>query len=39
MSAPDWGELAELALKHVVASGAEYGDIRILDSRNPNHQR
>ncbi|HZI51340.1 MAG TPA: DNA gyrase modulator, partial [Terriglobia bacterium] len=25
-------ELAELALKRVVASGAEYGDIRILDS-------
>ena len=25
-------ELAELALKRVVASGAEYGDIRFLDS-------
>ena len=25
-------ELAELALKRVVASGAEYGDIRLLDS-------
>ena len=32
MSAPSWDELAELALKRVVASGAEYGDIRTLDS-------
>ena len=29
---PHQDELAELALKRVVASGAEYGDIRILDS-------
>ena len=32
MSAPSWDELAELALKRVVASGAEYGDVRFLDS-------
>src|SRR5206468_8976706 len=32
MSAPNWDELAELTLKRVVASGAEYGDIRLLDS-------
>ena len=32
MSTLDWNELAELALKRVVASGAEYGDIRLLDS-------
>ena len=25
-------QLAELALKRVVASGAEYGDIRLVDS-------
>jgi Predicted Zn-dependent proteases and their inactivated homologs len=30
---PHFDELAELALKCVVASGAEYGDIRLLDSR------
>src|SRR3982074_900801 len=29
---PHQDELAELALKRVVASGAEYGDIRLLDS-------
>ena len=27
-----WDELAELALKRVAASGAEYGDIRFLES-------
>jgi len=32
MSQLNWNELAELALKRVVASGAEYGDIRLLDS-------
>ncbi len=32
MSTPDWNELAELALKRTRAAGAEYGDIRILDS-------
>ncbi len=32
MSRTDWNELAELALKHIRAAGAEYGDIRILDS-------
>ena len=32
MSTPDWAELAELALKSIAASGAEYGDIRILHS-------
>ncbi len=32
MSVPNWNELAELALKRVRAAGAEYGDIRILDS-------
>ncbi|MGQ0694459.1 MAG: TldD/PmbA family protein [Nitrospiraceae bacterium] len=32
MSTPDWAELAELALKNIAASGAEYGDIRILHS-------
>ena len=32
MSTPDWNELAELALKRIRAAGAEYGDIRILDS-------
>jgi TldD protein len=32
MSLLDWNELAELALKRVVASGAEYGDVRLLDS-------
>jgi TldD protein len=34
MSAPIWDEVAELALKRVIASGAEYGDIRLLDSTN-----
>ena len=29
---PQQDELAELALKRVLASGAEYGDIRLLDS-------
>ena len=29
---PHQDELAELALKRVVASGADYGDIRLLDS-------
>jgi TldD protein len=32
MSTPDWNELAELALKRVRAAGAEYGDIRVIDS-------
>lgn len=32
MSAPTWDEFAELALKRVIASGAEYGDVRILHS-------
>lgn len=32
MSTPSWDELAELALKRLAASGAEYGDIRIQDS-------
>jgi TldD protein len=32
MSGPTWDEFAELALKRVTASGAEYGDIRILHS-------
>jgi len=32
MSTSDWNELAELALKRIRAAGAEYGDIRILDS-------
>jgi TldD protein len=29
-----WDELADLAIKHVTASGAEYGDIRLLCSTN-----
>ena len=32
MPHPAWDEYAELALKRVTASGAEYGDIRILHS-------
>jgi TldD protein len=32
MSSPTWDESAELALKRIAASGAEYGDIRIQDS-------
>ena len=32
MSSPTWDEFAELALKRIAASGAEYGDIRIQDS-------
>ena len=32
MPTPNWDELAELALKRVTASGAEYGDIRLLCS-------
>src|SRR5688572_25552804 len=32
LSSPHQDELAELALKRVIASGAEYGDIRLLDS-------
>lgn len=31
MNAPDWNELAELALARVRKAGAEYGDIRILE--------
>lgn len=33
MGQPNWDELTELALARVRASGAEYGDIRILESR------
>ncbi|MDH4153188.1 MAG: TldD/PmbA family protein [Nitrospira sp.] len=33
MSSPTWDEFAELALKRITAAGAEYGDIRIQDSR------
>ena len=33
MGQPNWDELAELALARVRASGAEYGDIRIVESR------
>jgi TldD protein len=36
MSSPIWDEFAELALKRIAASGAEYGDIRIQDS-NTQH--
>jgi len=32
MSSPTWDEFAELALKRIAASGAEYGDIRIQES-------
>ncbi len=32
MNSPAWDEFAELALKRIAASGAEYGDIRIQDS-------
>lgn len=32
MRTPSWDEFAELALKRIAASGAEYGDIRIQDS-------
>jgi TldD protein len=32
MNSPIWDESAELALKRIAASGAEYGDIRIQDS-------
>lgn len=32
MGTPSWDEFAEIALKRIVASGAEYGDIRIQDS-------
>lgn len=33
MGQPNWDELAELALARVRAAGAEYGDIRIVESR------
>ena len=33
MGTPSWDEFAELALKRVAASGAEYGDVRIQESR------
>ncbi|MBX3306561.1 MAG: TldD/PmbA family protein [Nitrospira sp.] len=33
MSSPTWDEFAELALKRITASAAEYGDIRIQDSQ------
>jgi TldD protein len=32
MNSPTWDEFAELALKRIAASGAEYGDIRIQNS-------
>jgi TldD protein len=32
MPHPNWDELAELALKRVAASGAEYGDVRLVCS-------
>jgi TldD protein len=32
MPNPSWDELAELALKRVTASGAEYGDVRLVRS-------
>ncbi len=32
MPNPNWDELAELALKRVTASGAEYGDVRLVRS-------
>ena len=32
MSAPSWDDFADLALKRLAASGAEYGDIRIVHS-------
>ncbi len=32
MNSPAWDEFAELALKRIAASGAEYGDNRIQDS-------
>ncbi len=32
MSSPTWDEFAELALKRIATSGAEYGDIRIQES-------
>ena len=32
MSATSWDELAELALARIKACGAEYGDVRLLDS-------
>ncbi len=38
MPNPSWQELAELALKRVVASGAEYGDIRLLRSTSQTIQ-
>ncbi len=33
MGKTDWHELSELALKRIQAAGAEYGDIRIMESR------
>ena len=38
MPNPSWDELAELALKGVAASGAEYGDIRLLRSTSQTIQ-
>jgi TldD protein len=32
MSSPTWDEFAEIALKRIAASGAEYGDVRIQTS-------
>jgi len=32
MSAPTWDDFAELALKRITSSGAEYGDSRIVHS-------
>jgi TldD protein len=34
MTLSDWDEMAELALKRVRESGAEYGDIRLMQSRS-----
>ncbi|MDF0650730.1 MAG: hypothetical protein CV081_08095 [Nitrospira sp. LK265] len=38
MSTPAWEEFAELALKRIAASGAEYGDIRVQDSSTEHIQ-
>ena len=38
MPNPSWDELADLALKRVAASGAEYGDIRLLRSTSQTIQ-
>lgn len=38
MGTPTWDEFAEIALKRLAASGAEYGDIRIQQSTTENIQ-